>query len=65
MYTRFEPRSVFILKLDAPKSKYWYIIRGNKKKLVLGFYQAFQKVYGFLTDKDRITKIRIEITREK
>ncbi len=63
--TRFKPTSVFILKRERPNSQFWTLRKGNKKSLFMGLYLVFQKVYGLMDDKDRITKIEVRVTREK
>lgn len=60
---KFKAKSIFILKPNGPGI--WSMIRGNFRSNFCGLYQAFQKTYGAIEDKNRITKIRIEITREK
>ena len=60
---KFKSRSVLLLKRNGPGV--WSIIRGNIRTSFVGLYQTFQKAYGAIEDKDRITKIRIEIFRDK
>lgn len=73
--SKFKPKSVIVLKRGKPypgiiraekEPWFWYLIRrGNIKKGTWGLYKTFQKAYAAIEDKDRITKIRIEVTREK
>ncbi len=60
---KFKSRSVLLIKRNGPGV--WSIIRGNIRNSFRGLYQTFQKAYGAIEDKDRVTKIRIEVTRER
>ena len=72
--SRFKAKSVIVLKREKPspgivraekEAQFWYLIRGNIKKGFWGLYKTFQKAYGAIEDKGRITEIRVEVTREK
>lgn len=59
-----KPKTTIILS-RAKTGKFWKMVRGNKTALFNNLYRAFQMAYGAIDDKGHITKIRIEVTREK
>lgn len=62
---RFKPTSVVVLRRETKTSKWWSMVIGNKRRLIYGLYKALIKFYRDISDQDRITKIRIEVFREK
>lgn len=60
---RFKPKSMIVLRREIRTSRWWRI--KGKFPSFDGLYQGWQKIYGTMEDKERITEIRIEVTREK
>lgn len=62
---RFKAKSVINLKRVGKATKTWNLESGSIKTWGRGLYLILQKMYRIIEDKDRIMKIRVEVTREK